>query len=72
MKVQIQNITPKALFKIVFAVYLLLGMHINMDHLGGYGLKVNETLFQGIFLISVFWGVKTILDQLKKEKISKN
>jgi hypothetical protein len=34
----------------------------------GTGLKVNETLFQGVFLISVFWGVKTILDQWKKEK----
>jgi O-antigen polymerase len=38
MKVQIQNITPKTLFKIVFALYLLLGMHFNIDHLGGYGL----------------------------------
>ena len=38
MKVQIQDITPKTLFKIVFAIYLLLGMHFNMDHLGGYGL----------------------------------
>ena len=32
------------------------------------GLKVNETLFQGVFLISVFWGLKIILDQYKKEK----
>jgi O-antigen polymerase len=38
MKVQIQNITPKTLFKIVFAVFLVIGMHFNMDHLGGYGL----------------------------------
>ena len=38
MKVQIQEITPKTLFNIVFAVYLLLGMHFNVDHLGGYGL----------------------------------
>ena len=34
----------------------------------GTGLKVNETLFQGVFLISVFWVIKTILDQWKKEK----
>ena len=34
----------------------------------GTGLKVNETLFQGVFLISVFWGIKTILVQWKKEK----
>jgi len=34
----------------------------------GIGLKVNETLFLGVFLISVFWGVKTVLDQWKKEK----
>ena len=33
----------------------------------GVGLEVNETLFQGVFLISVFWGVKTIWDQYKKE-----
>jgi len=38
MKVQIQDITPKTLFKIVFAVFLLIGMHFNMGHLGGYGL----------------------------------
>ena len=38
MKVQIQAITLKTLFKIVFAVFLLIGMHFNMDHLGGYGL----------------------------------
>ena len=38
MKVQMQDITPKTLFKIVFAVFLLIGMHFNMDHLGGYGL----------------------------------
>jgi hypothetical protein len=34
----------------------------------GIGLKVNETLFQGVFLISVFWGIKAILAQWKKEK----
>ena len=34
----------------------------------GAGLKVNETLFQGVFLISVFWGLKIILGQWKKEK----
>ncbi len=34
----------------------------------GAGLKVNETLFQGVFLISVFWGVKAVLDQWKEEK----
>ena len=34
----------------------------------GTGLKVNETLFQGVFLISVFWGIKAVLDQWKEEK----
>lgn len=30
-------------------------------------LKINETLFQGIFLISVFWGINSILLLYKKE-----
>ena len=50
MKVQIQNITPKTLFKIVFAVYLLLGMHFNMDHLGGYGLYLPFNTVGWIFI----------------------
>ena len=50
MKVQIQNITPKTLFKIVFAVYLLLGMHINVDHLGGYGLYLPFNTIGWIFI----------------------
>jgi len=50
MKVQIQNITPKTLFKIVFTVYLLLGMHFNMDHLGGYGLYLPFNTVGWIFI----------------------
>ena len=50
MKVQIQDITPKTLFKIVFAVYLLLGMHFNMDHLGGYGLYLPFNTVGWIFI----------------------
>jgi len=50
MKVQIQNITPKPLFKIVFAVYLLLGMHFNMDNLGGYGLYLPFNTMGWIFI----------------------
>lgn len=30
-------------------------------------LKINEILFQGIFLISIFWGIKSILVVNKKE-----
>jgi hypothetical protein len=30
-------------------------------------LKINEILFQGIFLISLFWGIKSILVVNKKE-----
>lgn len=30
-------------------------------------LKINEILFQGIFLISIFWGIKSILVLNKKE-----
>jgi len=50
MKVQIQDITPKTLFKIVFAVYLLFGMHVNMDHLGGYGLYLPFNAMGWIFI----------------------
>jgi O-antigen polymerase len=50
MKVQIQDITPKTLFKIVFPVYLLLGMHFNMDHLGGYGLYLPFNTVGWIFI----------------------
>ena len=50
MKVQIQNITPKTLFKIVFAIYLLLGMHFNMDNLGGYGLYLPFNTVGWIFI----------------------
>ena len=50
MKVQIQNITPKTLFKIVFAVYLLLGMHFNLDHLGGYGLYLPFNTVGWVFI----------------------
>ena len=64
-----------------FAIYLV-GYHVYLGILPPYlaflfikqfswaavGLKVNETLFQGVFLISVFWGLKIILDQYKKEK----
>jgi O-antigen polymerase len=50
MKVQIQDITPKTLFKIVFAIYLLLGMHFNMDHLGGYGLYLPFNAMGWIFI----------------------
>tara|TARA_B100000029_G_scaffold272309_2_gene267228 strand:- start:3335 stop:4999 length:1665 start_codon:yes stop_codon:yes gene_type:complete len=35
---QFQNITPKTLFKFVFVTYMLVGMHISIDHMGGYGL----------------------------------
>ena len=56
MKVQIQNITPKTLFKIVFAVYLLLGMHYNTDHLGGYGLYLPFNTVGWIF-ISLLIGI---------------
>ena len=50
MKVQIQDIIPKTLFKIVFAVYLLIGMHFNMDHLGGYGLYLPFNTVGWIFI----------------------
>jgi len=50
MKVQIQDITLKTLFKIAFAVYLLFGMHFNMDHLGGYGLYLPFNAMGWIFI----------------------
>ena len=50
MKVQIQDITLKTLFKIVFAVFLLIGMHFNMGHLGGYGLYLPFNTVGWIFI----------------------
>ena len=61
MKVQIQDITPKTLFKIVFAIYLLLGMHFNMDHLGGYGLYLPFNtvgwMFTSLLIGLGFWQI---------------
>jgi len=50
MKVQIQDITLKTLFKIAFAVYLILGMHFDIDHLGGYGLYLPFNTVGWIFI----------------------
>ena len=43
-------------------------LFINQYQWAGALLKVNETLFQGIFLIAVFWGFNSILIIYKEEK----
>ena len=66
----------KMAIKILIIYHLFLGiippylafLFINKITWAGIGLKVNETLFQGVFLISLFMGLKIILDQFKNEK----
>ena len=61
MKVQIQNITPKTLFKMVFAGYLLGGMHFTMHHPGGYGLYLPFNTVGWMFISALigigFWQI---------------
>ena len=61
MKVQIQKITPKTLFKIVFAGYLLGGMHFTMHHPGGYGLYLPFNTVGWMFISALigigFWQI---------------
>jgi len=61
MKVQNQKITPKTLFKIVFAGYLLGGMHFTMDHPGGYGLYLPFNTVGWMFISALigigFWQI---------------
>jgi len=61
MKVQIQKITPNTLFKIVFAGYLLGGMHFTMHHPGGYGLYLPFNTVGWMFISALigigFWQI---------------
>jgi hypothetical protein len=60
--------------KILTTYHLFLGivppffalLFINKIVWAGMGLKINETLFQGMFLIFLFFGFKKILDQYRK------
>lgn len=61
--------------KILILYHLLLGiippylafLFVNNINWAGIGLKVNETLFQGVFLISLFLSLKTIFEIFKKD-----
>ena len=61
--------------KILILYHILLGiippylafLFINKINWAGVGLRVNETLFQGVFLISLFVGLKTVFEIFKKE-----
>jgi len=61
MKVQIQKINPNTLFKIVFAGYLLGGMHFTMHHPGGYGLYLPFNTVGWMFISALigigFWQI---------------
>ena len=61
MNVQIQKINPKTLFKIVFAGYLLGGMHFTMHHPGGYGLYLPFNTVGWMFISALigigFWQI---------------
>ena len=61
MKVQIQKINPKTLFKMVFAGYLLGGMHFTMHHPGGYGLYLPFNTVGWMFISALigigFWQI---------------
>ena len=61
MLIKIQKITPKTLFKIVFAGYLLGGMHFTMHHPGGYGLYLPFNTVGWMFISALigigFWQI---------------
>jgi O-antigen polymerase len=61
MNVQIQKINPNTLFKIVFAGYLLGGMHFTMHHPGGYGLYLPFNTVGWMFISALigigFWQI---------------
>ena len=47
---KIPNLNPKSLFKTVFAAYVLAGLHIQMDHIGGYGLYLPINIIGWMFI----------------------
>ena len=46
----IPDLNPKNLFKTIFALYMLAGMHFNMEHVGGYGLYLPFNIIGWMFV----------------------
>jgi len=47
---KIPDLNLKNLFKTIFALYMLAGMHFNMEHVGGYGLYLPFNIIGWMFL----------------------
>ena len=47
---KIPDLNLKKLFKTIFALYMLAGMHFNMEHVGGYGLYLPFNIIGWMFL----------------------
>ena len=47
---KILDLNLKNLFKTIFALYMLAGMHFNMEHVGGYGLYLPFNIIGWMFL----------------------
>ena len=56
MEMQISRLNTRNLFKIIFSLYILVGMHINMGHMGGYGLYLPFNAIGWMF-ISLMIGI---------------
>jgi len=46
----IPDLNPKNLFKAIFTLYMLVGMHFNMEHVGGYGLYLPFNIIGWMFV----------------------
>ena len=56
MMKKVLNLKPKDMFYYVFSSYLLIGMHISIEHVGGYGLYLPFNIIGWIF-ISILIGL---------------
>jgi len=46
----IQQVDSRTMFKVVFAVYMLAGMHVKIEHVGGYGLYLPFNIIGWMFV----------------------
>ncbi|SVD42907.1 uncharacterized protein METZ01_LOCUS395761, partial [marine metagenome] len=46
----IQQVDSRTMFKVVFAVYMLAGMHVKIEHVGGYGLYMPFNIIGWMFV----------------------
>ena len=57
----IPDLNPKNLFKTIFTLYMLAGMHFNMEHVGGYGLylpfNIIGWMFVSLLIGHGFWQI---------------